>query len=151
MKDGNMEIYADKKNALKTCFSQGSIQMLYDGKEIPVKLGSNHITPENLKDKKNLHFKISQYIDMYETKEFNITITESCATQIKSESENTLFLIGIVFGLIGLVVVVVVICFSVIRSRRVKKTEEKVNDEKEVYYGNEEYTYYDRIKSTSYI
>ena len=152
LKDGNLEIYADAENALKSCFSKGSIQMfcILSGKELPLKLGSNNITQENLKDKKNLHVKIRQD-KTKEFTEYSLNITESCATQSKSESENTSFVIGIVFGLIGLVVVVVVICFFVIRSRRVKKTEETVKDEKESYYGNEEYTYYDRIKSTSYI
>ena len=66
--------------------------------------------------------------------------------------------ITIIFLSLGFVLVAAVICFIVIRSRRMKKTEgtvsksvENVKDKKEGYYGNEEYTYYDRITSAAYV
>ena len=74
------------------------------------------------------------------------------------ESEKFNSGITIIFLSLGLVLVAAVICFLVIRSRRMKKTEETVSksvedvkDKKEGHYGNEEYTYYDRIRSASYV
>ena len=54
--------------------------MLYiiDGKEIPLKLGSNNITQENIKDKKNINFKIK---NEGKIKEFRRQNTEICSGQ----------------------------------------------------------------------
>ena len=59
LENGNLEIYVDKENALKSCFSEDGIQIFYilDGKEIPLKLGSNNIMQENITDK--INFKIT--------------------------------------------------------------------------------------------
>ena len=82
---GNLEIFVDKK--INTCFTTRGIQMLYilDGKEIPLKLGSNNITQENIKDKKNINFKIK---NEGKIKEFRRQNTEICSGQ-SSESLKT--------------------------------------------------------------
>ena len=73
-----MEIFVDKK--INTCFTTRGIQMLYilDGKEIPLKLGSNNLTQENIKDKKNINFKIE---NEGKIKEFRRPNTEICSGQ----------------------------------------------------------------------
>ena len=93
-----MVINADKRNALKGCFSEDGIQMFYilDGIETKMKLGSNNITEENIEDRKNLHFKIRN-----KDKEIQSNTTvESCA--IRSEDGNTTSVTGIVIGLVTL-------------------------------------------------
>ena len=146
--DENLEIYTE--NALNRCFFKDGIQMFYilDGKEISLKPGSNNMTQENIKVRKNLNLKIR---NKYETKEFQINITESCAPESKSETQNTSFVIAIVFGSVGLLVVlvVVVICFFVIRRWRMKRSEETAKRKKDEYYANEDYSYYDSINPAS--
>ena len=55
MENKHLKIHMDKEK-LKNCFSEDGIQLFYivEGKELPLKLGSNNITQE-----KNLNFKIT--------------------------------------------------------------------------------------------
>ena len=77
---GNLEISVDEKNTLKSCFTTEGIQMHYilEGKEIPLKLGSNKITQENIEDMKNINFKIE---NEGKIKEFRRPNTEICSGQ----------------------------------------------------------------------
>ena len=97
LEDGNLEINVDKRNALDTSFSEDGIQIFYilDGIETNMKLGSNNLTEENMKDKKNLHFKIRN-----KDGEIERNITESC--EIRSEDGITASITGIVAGLVTL-------------------------------------------------
>ena len=129
---GNLEIFVDKK--INTCFTTRGIQMLYiiDGKEIPLKLGSNNITQENIKDKKNLNLKIKNEGKIKELRRQNI---KSCSGELsdlseKTQEADTSVAIFVVFGSIGLLVVVV-IGFTVIRKRRMKNDPDYNSDDGE--------------------
>ena len=135
MENKHLKIHMDKEK-LKNCFSEDGIQLFYivEGKELPLKLGSNNITQENIKE--NLNLKITNKADNRE-KEFRRN-TESCAKQSTESpkttkgascpSTSTSLVIGIVIGSIGSLVVAV-ICFSVYRWR-MKKNDVEVVEEK---------------------
>ena len=152
LEDENLEIFADRENALKSCFSEDLIKMFYmskSGRKIKVKLGSNIIKQQitDITENKNHKFKIEVYGKM---EEFEINNTLSCAKQQSPpQKPNTpviiVVIVCIVFGSVGSVVVVV-ISFSIIRRRTLKKTEETVKDKKDGDYANEDYTYYDTIQ-----
>ena len=128
LEDKNLLIYVDKENALKSCVSEDGIQMFYieEGKELPLKLGSNNITQEYIKE--NLNFKITNKVGNGK-KEFQRN-TEKCAKQSSmspvTKAANTSLAIGVVFGSIG-ILVVAVICCSVYR-RRMKKNDKVVDE-----------------------
>lgn len=121
LEDGNLVINVDEENALKNCFSEDGIQMFYieEEKALPLKIGSNNITQENIKE--NLNFKITNKVGNGKrefrraTKECAKPVTESPVTK----AANTPLTIGVVFGSIGLLVVTV-ICVAVCRKRRMK-------------------------------
>ena len=130
---GNLEIFVDRKETLKSCFTKEGIQMLYilDETEIPLKLGSNNITQENIKDKKNLNLKIKNEGKIKELRRQNI---KSCSGELseseKTQEAETSVAIFVVFGSIGLLVVVV-IGFTVIRKRRMKNDPDYNSDDGE--------------------
>ena len=131
---GNLEIFVDRKETLKSCFTKEGIQMLYilDETEIPLKLGSNNITQENIKDKKNLNLKIENEDKIKKFRRQNI---KSCSGELsdlseKTQEADTSVAIFVVFGSIGLLVVVV-IGFTVIRKRRMKNDPDYNSDDGE--------------------
>ena len=144
--DRNLEIEA---KALKSCFSENtgnSIKLISDEKEIPLTLGSNNITGENIKDKRNLKFKIN--IDgKAETIERNET--ESCAKLVKGsqrteESKIQTPVIGIAIGTVVPSVGGAAIVFAVLRRRRMKKKNLEVGGvgggvDDNPTYGEEDY------------
>ena len=147
LEDGNLEINADKRNALKSCFSENFLKLFYitgSGTEIKVKVGSNNIYQQttNMKSTKSHKFRIE---NNGKAEDFEINNTLSCAKQSKSKPKESntpvviVVIVSVVFGSVGSVVVVAVIYFSVIRNRKMKKTND--TDEKVDYYGNEEYAY----------
>ena len=131
---GNLEIFVDRKETLKSCFTKEGIQMLYilDETEIELNLGSNNITQENIKDKKNLNLKIKNEGKIKELRRQNI---KSCSGELsdlseKTQEADTSVAIFVVFGSIGLLVVVV-IGFTVIRKRRMKNDPDYNSDDGE--------------------
>ena len=127
--EDNLVINVDEENALRSCFSEDSIQMFYisDRKEVPLKIGSNsNITQENIKE--NLDFKITK---KEEKREFSRK-TEDCEKQVTEspviKAANTSVAIGIVFGSIGLLVVAV-ICVTVYRRKKMKNNPDSDLDD----------------------
>ena len=106
---------------------------------------------------------------MYNPQEFCVVQTDVVSENNSTNLEFQLFIckspssksqdpgsgIPIIFLLLLVAVLLAaVICFFIIRRRRMKKTEDtastSVEDDKEGYYGKEEYTYHDSIRSASY-
>ena len=130
MEDKSLIINVDEENALRSCFSEDGIQMFYilDGKEIPLKIGSNNITQKNIKE--NLDFKITNK-EGNGKREFSRK-TEDCEKQVTespvTKAANTSVAIVIVFGSIGLLVVAV-ICVTVYSRKRMKNNPDSDLDD----------------------
>lgn len=142
-KDRNLKIMLDENNPLERCFSEYVIFYTLDGKEMPLKLGSNNIMQENIGNKIKFNIKTDK-----QTKQFEKNITEICwKSPVKKEK-----IIGMGGGFIVLMGLTV-FGFVLFRKKKVNETVSDAMSMKDIedkaeenHYGNEEYIYYDSIE-----
>ena len=120
LEDGNLEINADEKNALKSCFSEDHIQIFYflDEQNKKVNPGSNNIIGEKT-DKKKLKFKIQnegleEIIEKDNNCEKLVQPEESEPEESEPEESNAPLITGIVFGTLAVLAIVGVIVFIIV-------------------------------------